>query len=291
VAASTIRLGFGLMSGVTLQSSTIRRRFEHRQIAVAEVTGGGTFFERASREPPSLLSVADDLALVVLYQDASEAAGAFAGAANTIAMLHSANALIVWSGPQPHPAQLRLLEECVFGKNAEIQAGPRVAGDVPQEEPFAYFFWPPRDYQPDPATIYDPRPLLTEVKNIMKSAYREIFGGAEQTSDGAIRVGVTGPAPLPVSEVLLAALPDAVIEVHPVKYTWSRLLTIANELGTRMAADTTIVSVAPDEQQNTVRVGVTDLDAEGPQTIVAYYGDAIELFSDSAGVLLGSDSA
>jgi hypothetical protein len=277
-----------------LELSTIRRRLEERQIFVAELARGDTYFDRVSPRPQGRLRVANNLAEVVLYRDTAQAAEVFDGAKHTIAMLHSANALIVWSVmPQPHSAQLRLLEECVFGEDAHIEASPRVAREAPQEEPFHYYFWPPKDYRPDPATHYDPRPLLTEVKNIMQGAYPEIFGGADQTPDGVIRVGVTGPAALPVREVLLSALPDAAIEVHHVSYTWARLLTIANELGTRMAADTarTMVSIHPYEEKNVVQIGVTDLSSPLALAIAAYYGDAVEMLLDTpATALAGSPS-
>lgn len=269
--------------GLMLQASTIRRRLERRQVSVEDVELGDTYFDRVSPRPLRF-SVAEGLADILVYRNAAQAAEVFAGVKDTFAMLHSANALIVWSAmPQPHPAQLRLLEECVFGKNAHVQASPRVAPDSPREEPFSYSFWPLKDYRPDPATRYDPRPLLTEVKNIMKGAYPEIFGGAAQTPDGAIRVGVTGPAALPIREVLLSALPNARIEVHPMRYSWSRLLTIANELGERLAADTsqTVVSVAPDEEKNVVRVGVTDLNSPISLAIATYYADAVEMFHDA----------
>ena len=151
---------------------------------------------------------------------------------------------------------------------------PAVAGD---------YFSPPSGYvDPDPATTYDPHPLVTSVQDAMNAADPTAFGGIYQTQDGVIRVGLVGRGSSQLAQTASAAAPGATVQIFATQYSWTQLLSIANSIVATMANDSTgtLVSVTPDPQTNTVKVGATDVKAPNAQAIAAQYGGAVEVFAD-----------
>jgi hypothetical protein len=142
----------------------------------------------------------------------------------------------------------------------------------------------------DPETTVTQHPFLTRAKRFMNRAYPHVFGGAYEDSDGVIHIGITDQAPSDVRESVLKAVPEATVEVRAVKHSWPRLIAVANEVAERLGTGGSgpVVSVTPNEEKNTVLVGVTDLDSQVARAIAAYYGDAVELFPDAPARLLAS---
>ncbi len=62
-----------------------------------------------------------------------------------------------------------------------------------QQEPTGDYFSPPPGYtDPDPATTFDPHPLVATIQNAVDALNPDAFGGIYQTPDGVIHVGMVG---------------------------------------------------------------------------------------------------
>ncbi|MDQ2894382.1 MAG: S1 family peptidase [Actinomycetota bacterium] len=152
-----------------------------------------------------------------------------------------------------------------------------------QPQPSIDYFSPPPGYvDPDPATTYDPHPLVTAVQNAVTTANPGAFGGIYQTPDGVIHVGLVGGTASQLAQTATGAAPGATVQIYSAKYSWSQLLAIANDVVKAMANDSTgiIVSVTPDPTTNTVQVGVTNTTSPVAQAVAAQYGNAVNLVDD-----------
>ncbi len=133
----------------------------------------------------------------------------------------------------------------------------------------------------DPATTYDPHPNLTSIQETLQSLAPDRFGGAYQTKDGVVHVGMTDD-PGSLESQVTAAAPSADVRFFHAAHSWSDLLTITDQLSEMMCIDSTdtLVSVRPDPEANVVHVGVTDLNSPLAQLIASHYGDAISVSRD-----------
>ena len=167
-------------------------------------------------------------------------------------------------------------------RQAALRIYQRFSQGQQQEPTGDYFSAPPGYVDPDPATTYDPHPLLGTVQNAIDAVNPDAFGGIYQSPDGVVHVGVVGGGTSQLVQAATSAAPGAAVQTYATKYSWSQLLAIANNVVTTMSSDTTgtIVSVTPDLSTNKVQVGVTDVNSQVAQAVTTQYGDAIDLFAD-----------
>ncbi len=141
---------------------------------------------------------------------------------------------------------------------------------------------------PDPATTYDPHPGVTSIQQTLQRLAPDRFGGAYQTKDGVVHVGMTDD-PGSLKSQATAAAPSADVHFFHVNHSWSDLEAITDQLTDMMCTDptNTLVAARPDVAANVVEVGVTDLNSPLAQSIASQYGDAVSLVLDELIELLG----
>ncbi|HEY5199073.1 MAG TPA: trypsin-like serine protease [Solirubrobacteraceae bacterium] len=133
---------------------------------------------------------------------------------------------------------------------------------------------------PDPATAVDADPTASAVELLASTIAPGGYGGLYR--DGSsLYAGFTSNVDGNTA-LLRLAFPSLELRGFLVQHAWDALTAITNEITDTMTADTSgqILSVTPDETQNTVQVGVADPNSPEALSLAAQYGNAISIFQD-----------